>query len=882
MNTFRYASLTPIIAAVLLRVMAVSVQAQDLGLFVTADSDVKSSGDRITYTLTATNTISADLSDITVEVQLPEHIFSFSGTTEVLGGDLGCLQSCSAGEIATWTIGTLAPGESRTVILVTNIDTAAPSGEVLEIIVTESTRQVSASQEVIVDATPLLVLGVSPSVGPAEVGEPFTYTLTVGNVGSASPTDVVLRMNLPVNASFVHASDGGLEQNGVVTWNIGTLGAGASREVQVSVAPDADLSHGSVMEAMAELDSGLTTEQIVRASVATPIGEREPLHLAYGVSETALGRGDFVEYTLTATNTGPVDLGDVIVEVLLPPSVNSFSGTTGVLGGDLACLQSCSASEIANWNIGTLAPGESRAVAYRIRITNDAPPGRVLRSSAAARSASTMQITAAQDVAVDPTPLLTLAMTPDSGPAEAGEPFTYTLTVGNVGSASPTSAVLRAQIPEGTSLVDATCGWNVNGDVVSWDLSTVGVGSGDRFRLTVMPDAVLPDGGMFESRGELRSGIETEQIVRGLAVTSIGGQGPLSVNYAVTPTSLGPSEQLSFTLTALNTGPVDLANVVVEVLLPPAVESFSGTTDVLGGDLVCLQSCTANEIAYWNIGTLAPDETQTISFDTNVGAAAQPGRVLQSRIATSATGVNQIVITRDALTGSLINSRSAQAVITHPADGAAYRIGGVGEDDTIPQDSSLTVEWEAPCDPEDDQLTYAWQLSSTPDFDVLLADESSAEGGTATRYATNFGALAEILDSNDVELGSSVTLYHRVVTRDAGNTVFGDPITIVLTRGTIVGVEFDPTIPQKFALHGNYPNPFNPTTTFRFDLAHSSDVQLTVFDALGRRVVTLVDRRMPAGTYRYEWNADGVPSGLYVYRLDAGSFKKAKTMILMK
>ncbi len=80
-------------------------------------------------------------------------------------------------------------------------------------------------------------------------------------------------------------------------------------------------------------------------------------------------------------------------------------------------------------------------------------------------------------------------------------------------------------------------------------------------------------------------------------------------------------------------------------------------------------------------------------------------------------------------------------------------------------------------------------------------------------------------------------------------------------------VENDNTVlPSDYELHQNYPNPFNPSTTIRYQLSVISNVSLKVFDMLGRDVATLVNERKPSGSYQAEWNAAGMPSGVYFYR----------------
>jgi len=85
-----------------------------------------------------------------------------------------------------------------------------------------------------------------------------------------------------------------------------------------------------------------------------------------------------------------------------------------------------------------------------------------------------------------------------------------------------------------------------------------------------------------------------------------------------------------------------------------------------------------------------------------------------------------------------------------------------------------------------------------------------------------------------------------------------------------------------YQLNQNYPNPFNPTTKISWQSAKGSMQTLKVYDTLGREVTTLVNEYKPAGSYRVEFNAENFPSGIYFYRLTAGSYTKTMKMILMK
>jgi N-acetylneuraminic acid mutarotase len=124
----------------------------------------------------------------------------------------------------------------------------------------------------------------------------------------------------------------------------------------------------------------------------------------------------------------------------------------------------------------------------------------------------------------------------------------------------------------------------------------------------------------------------------------------------------------------------------------------------------------------------------------------------------------------------------------------------------------------------------------------------------------------------------------KVEIQNDGFTYWTDSMRTIVT-----GVDEKSTQPLAYSLQQNYPNPFNPTTTLSFVVGHlpagqagSSFVTLKVYDVLGNEVATLVNERKPAGTYEVTWNPRNLSSGVYFYRLQAGSYIETKKMLMIK
>jgi hypothetical protein len=88
--------------------------------------------------------------------------------------------------------------------------------------------------------------------------------------------------------------------------------------------------------------------------------------------------------------------------------------------------------------------------------------------------------------------------------------------------------------------------------------------------------------------------------------------------------------------------------------------------------------------------------------------------------------------------------------------------------------------------------------------------------------------------------------------------------------------------PAEFALKQNYPNPFNTITNIEYRILNTEFVTLEIYNLLGQKITTLVSARQPAGIYQMQWDADGLPSGVYLCMITTGKYQAAKRLVLLK
>jgi hypothetical protein len=117
---------------------------------------------------------------------------------------------------------------------------------------------------------------------------------------------------------------------------------------------------------------------------------------------------------------------------------------------------------------------------------------------------------------------------------------------------------------------------------------------------------------------------------------------------------------------------------------------------------------------------------------------------------------------------------------------------------------------------------------------------------------------------------------------DIGNTgLIHDTLTLANQLAGVEG-QLNPGIPQEFRLEQNYPNPFNPSTTIRYGLPVRSHVRVAVFNTLGQQVAVLQNGEQEAGYHEVKFDGSKLASGVYLYRMQAGSYVETKKLLLVR
>jgi len=180
---------------------------------------------------------------------------------------------------------------------------------------------------------------------------------------------------------------------------------------------------------------------------------------------------------------------------------------------------------------------------------------------------------------------------------------------------------------------------------------------------------------------------------------------------------------------------------------------------------------------------------------------------------------------------------------------------------------------------EGNTVELGWDQSFDEDFNFFRIYRSQEpDFDPADPYL-----IEEIVNNTckDTKVEPGQTYYYKVSAIDIhGNeSQLSEMVEIVIPQ---VGINESLDLPSEFSLFQNYPNPFNPSTTLRYDLPRESTVQLSIYNLNGYLIQTLINAKQNAGRYSVVWDASNQPSGVYLYKIQAGDFQEIRKCLLVK
>jgi len=579
--------------------------------------------------LTVTNRSDTAQSGVRAELFFPPGLGAMSDVLFSDGGDctfLNSSSSCNPGETASWDVGTLPPGASKTVYMSPFALSSNDDGRVLAFFgraFSDATPDFWAHRSLAVEAARALELEVDADRDPVAAGGTLGYTLTFGNAGNAATTANALRFPVPAGTTPVELGGGTLEGDAVV-WDLGTLNPGDSGKRRVEVQLGAGLNEGDLIEVdAAEITGQGQFSQAVRVRQQATTRVQTAAQLAFSIDMPAqpLRTDVFSPIQLTVTNRSDTLQSGVRAELFFPPGLGAMSDVLFSDGGDCTFLNSsssCNPGETAAWDIGTLPPGAGKTVYISPLVLPASEDGRVLAFFGRAFSDATPDFWEHRSLAVEAARALELEVNADREPVAPGETLEFALDFGNQSGTATTDSQLRFPLPAGTTLIEAAGGTLIGREVV-WDLGTLNPGDSGTRRVAVQLDAAVDDGDLIEVAAAEISGESNFEVrrTRQQATTRVETASQLAFAIDMPAAPLRTDVFSPIHLTVTNRSDAVQSGVRAELFFPPGLGAMSDSLFSDGGDCTfrtSSSSCNAGETAFWDIGTLPPGAGRTLTL----------------------------------------------------------------------------------------------------------------------------------------------------------------------------------------------------------------------------------------------------------------------------
>ncbi len=286
-----------------------------------------------------------------------------------------------------------------------------------------------------------------------------------------------------------------------------------------------------------------------------------------------------------------------------------------------------------------------------------------------------------------------------------------------------------------------------------------------------------------------------------------------------------------------------------------------------------------------NLSAQAGDKQVTLTWTANTENDFLRYRIYEGTTANPVTAIDSSESAFDTTrTISELNNGTTYHFRITAVDTAGNESGFSNEVNVTPSDQTApAAPTSLVAEAGEGQATMIWAKSTESDF-----LRYRIYGGTTSNPTTAIDSSESILDITRTISGldNGTNYYFRITAVDTAGNESGFSNEVSATP-TALAVEESSGMPTSFALHANYPNPFNPVTTIRYDLPEQSEVALLVYDIIGREMVRLVDRDMTAGYHQVIWNGRDsvgreVPTGLYIARMVTPTYTRSIKLVLLK
>ncbi len=722
-------------------------------------------GNQVDYAIEVHNRGNTTANNVVVTDTIPTNTLYISHA----GGTPNPVGNPAAGNPVTWGLGTLSPGQTRSVTM--KLEVVAGSGVIDN--TGEATcdncaapqHPVSASApQIIIDAVPALTISKATANVHVNAGDTVSYTIDYLNTGSAAATGVVITDTLPVGLTYDSSTPSATSTSGPITWNLsGPLSPNAPGQIVVKATVDPLAAVGDLFTNRAAIDSVETVLLESNEVAVDVVGGIPVLLFDKTVDRASATAGDELTYTLSYENLGKAKATGLTLTDTLPTGVNfiSASGSGSESGG------------VVSWTLPDILPGQTASEFIKVEVDPGVTSGPLTnQASLASTNAFQSLLTARANTNVRAAPVLTLSKAVDKPHAEAGKTVRYTITYENIGTVTATGVTITDDVDGLLQLPTSIPNAAIVGRKVTWSLGdlTPHASGSVSFDATVVAGAMTGD--------PIDNQALIEAVNANSATANVGftveNKPKLILDKSTASQSVRPGEEILYTIRYANIGTASANTVVIEDTLPnnaALVATPSGAV-LQGNNLV------------WNIASVPPGPTTiyTLSVRVRVENSASDGDRVENYTSITSTELPnaQTDFTSTPVVAAVLTvGKTASIAKASPGDTVDYTITVVNNghttadslviEDQLPAFMTLTsasgsytesngiIDWTIGtlAAGASTSVTAKVQLAgSVPDGSVL---NNTVQASSTLASATDPNTPVKITSSPDLTLSKSVT-----------------------------------------------------------------------------------------------------------------------------
>ena len=795
--------------------------------------------------------------------------------------------------------------------------TGAPATDNLDV-VTDAELEVTKVDELVVPD------------GSAEPGDAIKYTVEIANVGERPATEVVFSDTVDdltdldcgsVTPTPTSCTDG---FGGSLTIEVGTIGKDETVTIMFTVTIDSPIPAGTEEVSNQGLVTGNNFDDIETDDPDDTTSDADPTvtsidadpdvvvakleaEIINMVGGPGADPGDKIKYTVTITNIGDEDAAGAIFTDTPGENTTLVAGSVMTSEGTVTMGNGTDPDDTAiTVEVGTIngAGGDVDEVTIMFEVMIDSPypadaptvenQGLVTGDNFAdtlTDDPNTEDENAPTVTEVTRQSDFSLTKTASSATPDYLDTVEFTLTVTNNGPV-PSAAKITDVLPAGLTLVDVDPEEDYDEGTSTWTTDVFAVGETREFTITALVETIEPvtNEASVASIGFPDPDEDNNSDDSGVVT-------PVAADLAITKTLLsfsGDPEtniiRAEFRLLVTNKGPRDATGVIVDDELPE------------GATLESIPDDYDPDAGIWTIGDLAVGESATLIL---VMLADAQFNLLNIAIVSGnepdQEGNNNLSAAQAQHDNQTVPSATLAADLSlrMTVDNELPEIG-----DTISYAIELTNDGPSPTA----GVAVRALLAESQEFvDATVSPKALCKGcgyddslgvwtvGQILKEATKTLTIRVVVGSTG-EIGNTAEVIKSYLPDpdsqpDNGEAEDDDQDSIVISvsqpvqtrdlqaQASLLEIA---EVPTEFELGSNYPNPFNPETTIPFAVPEKAHVELAVYDLLGREVALLLDEERSAGRYEMKWQADNLPTGVYIVRMRAAGLIKTQRVVLVK